>query len=183
MPGVNGGPTQPDFFDLLQARVASTGSALCIGLDPRADSVDALREQCGRLIEATADFAVAYKPNSAFFEAHGPEGMLALLDVIATVPDDIPVLLDAKRGDIATTSVAYARAAFDTLGALALTVSPYVGLDGMRPLCWSRPPTQARTSFSRCRCRLRRARARCTRSSPSTSCRPARPRPTEMSAW
>src|SRR5690349_15755556 len=121
------------FFELLQARAETTGAMLCVGLDPRGDSVDAIRESCGRLIEATADYAAAYKPNSAFFEAHGPEGMLALLDVIATVPDDIPVLLDAKRGDIATTSVAYARAAFDTLGALALTVTPYVGLDGLRP--------------------------------------------------
>ncbi len=130
---MNGNSPTAGFFDLVQARVAATGSMLCVGLDPRADTVDELRAQCGRLIEATRDYAVAYKPNSAFFEAHGPEGMLALLDVIATVPDDIPVLLDAKRGDIATTSVAYARAAFDTLGALALTVAPYVGLEGLRP--------------------------------------------------
>lgn len=124
---------QAGFFELLQARAEATGAALCIGLDPRARTVDELRESCGRLIEATAEFAAAYKPNSAFFEAHGPEGMLALLDVIATVPDEIPVLLDAKRGDIASTSEAYAQAAFDTLGALALTVSPYVGLDGLAP--------------------------------------------------
>jgi orotidine 5'-phosphate decarboxylase subfamily 2 len=121
------------FFELVQARAEATGSMLCVGLDPRAASVDALREQCGRLIEATADYAVAYKPNSAFFETHVPEGMLALLDVIATVPDDIPVLLDAKRGDIASTSAEYARAAFDTLGALAVTVAPYIGLDGLAP--------------------------------------------------
>src|SRR5689334_16783738 len=100
MPGVNGGPTQPGFFDLLQARVAATGSALCAGAAPRADSGEALREQCGRLTEATCDFAVADKPNSAFFGAHGRGGMLALLDVIATVPYALPVLLDAKRGDI-----------------------------------------------------------------------------------
>ncbi len=124
---------QAGFFELVQARAKATGAMLCVGLDPRAATVDELRESCGRLIEATAEYAVAYKPNSAFFEAHGPEGMLALLDVIATVPDDIPVLLDAKRGDIASTSEAYARAAFDTLGALALTVTPYVGLDGLAP--------------------------------------------------
>jgi len=130
MDSANGSGAEAGFFDLVQARVQATGSMLCVGLDPRGESVDALREQCGRLIEATADYAVAYKPNSAYFEAHGPEGMLALLDVIATVPDDIPVLLDAKRGDIATTSTWYARAAF---GALALTVSPYVGLEGLAP--------------------------------------------------
>ena len=133
MTGHTNGTAQAGFFELVQARAEATGGLLCVGLDPRAATVDELREQCGRLIEATAKFAVAYKPNSAFFEAHGPEGMLALLDVIATVPDDIPVLLDAKRGDIASTSEAYARAAYDTLGALALTVTPYVGLDGLAP--------------------------------------------------
>jgi uridine monophosphate synthetase len=76
---------------------------------------------------------VVYKPNSAFFEAHGPEGLEALQRAIAHVPGGIPVLLDAKRGDIASTSKAYAEAAFETLGAHALTVSPYVGLEGLAP--------------------------------------------------
>ena len=61
--------------------------------------------------------AAAFKPNAAFFEQFGAEGMAALRDVIATVPDEVPVLLDAKRGDIASTAEAYARAAFETLGA------------------------------------------------------------------
>src|SRR5688500_10051621 len=124
----------PDtFFERLAARAQAIDSLLCVGLDPRADSLDELRHQCGRLIDATVDVAAAYKPNSAFFEAWGPEGMLALLDVIADIPDDIPVLLDAKRGDIGETSASYARAVFDTLGAQGVTVHPYTGRDGLAP--------------------------------------------------
>ncbi len=122
-----------NFFDFLTARVRSADSLLCVGLDPRADSVEELRAECGRIIDATAESAAAFKPNSAFFEAHGPEGMLALLDVIAYVPNGIPVVLDAKRGDIADTAEAYAQAAFDTLGAHALTVSPYLGGAALAP--------------------------------------------------
>jgi uridine monophosphate synthetase len=129
----SGSAAAPGFFDRVTQRAQATGSLLCVGLDPRAESADALRDECRRLIEATADVAVAYKPNSAFFEAHGPEGMLALLDVIASVPEAIPVLLDAKRGDIDSTSAAYAQAVFDRLGAGALTVTPYVGMDGLAP--------------------------------------------------
>jgi uridine monophosphate synthetase len=121
------------FFDRLAARAAEVDSLLCVGLDPRGASVDEIRDECGRIIAATADAALAFKPNSAFFEAFGPEGMLALLDVIATVPDGIPVILDAKRGDIADTAQAYARAAFETLGAGAITINPYLGGDSLTP--------------------------------------------------
>lgn len=121
------------FFEQLAARARATGSLLCVGLDPREATLEALRAECARLIEATAEYAAAFKPNSAFFEAHGPEGLLALLDVVAAIPDGIPVLLDAKRGDIDSTSAAYARAVFDRLGAGAVTVTPYVGFDGLAP--------------------------------------------------
>jgi uridine monophosphate synthetase len=121
------------FFERLTARARTVDSLLCVGLDPRAESLDELRHQCGRLIDATLNYAAAYKPNSAFFEAWGPEGTLALLDVIADIPDEIPVLLDAKRGDIGETSAAYARAVFDTLGAQGVTVHPYTGRDGLAP--------------------------------------------------
>jgi uridine monophosphate synthetase len=98
-----------------------------VGLDPRAATANELHSQCRRLIEATAPHALAFKPNSAFFEAHGAEGLAALRDVIASIPKDIPVILDAKRGDIGETSEAYAKAAFEILGAHALTVNPYLG--------------------------------------------------------
>lgn len=115
------------FFDQLEDRARAVNSLLCVGLDPRADTADELRAECRRLIEATAPYALAFKPNSAFFEAHGADGMRVLRDVIASIPKDIPVILDAKRGDIGETSEAYAHAAFEILGAHALTVNPYLG--------------------------------------------------------
>ncbi len=126
------------FFSLLEKRVAQINSLLCVGLDPHpadlpATTGGAARDFCLRLIAATADLAAAYKPNAAFFEALGPEGMAALQDVIAAVPDGIPVVLDAKRGDIASTAEAYAHAAFATLGADAITLSPYLGRDSLAP--------------------------------------------------
>lgn len=122
-----------DFFERLEARVRAANSLLCVGLDPRAENAAAAREQCLRVIEATQEYAAVFKANSAFFEVFGGEGMDALRDVIGHVPREIPVILDAKRGDIADTSVAYARAAFETLGAGAITASPYVGQDGLAP--------------------------------------------------
>jgi uridine monophosphate synthetase len=122
-----------DFFEFLTQRAHQANSLLCVGLDPRTRSSDDLRSECFRLVDATADVAAAFKPNSAFFEAHGAEGIAALRDVIAYVPEGIPVILDAKRGDIADTSAYYATAAFDTLGAHAITVNPYLGGDAVQP--------------------------------------------------
>lgn len=121
------------FIERLEARARAADSLVCIGLDPRAANAAAAREQCWRLIDATHECAAAFKPNSAFFEIFGAAGIEALRAVIARVPQDIPVILDAKRGDIADTSAAYARAAFETLGAHALTVNPYLGGDGVAP--------------------------------------------------
>ncbi len=122
-----------NFFEWLEQRSRSIDSLLCVGLDPRSDNVASIRAECTRLIDLTSEFACAFKPNSAFFEAHGAEGLAALRDVIAHVPRDIPVILDAKRGDIADTAVAYAHAAFDVLGAHAITLSPYLGGDSIVP--------------------------------------------------
>ncbi len=121
------------FFEVLETRVREANSLLCVGLDSRADSASALRAECFRLIDATHPFAAAFKPNSAFFEVHGPEGMHVLQEVIAHVPPGIPVVLDAKRGDIGDTSEAYAKAAFDVYGAHCITVSPYLGGDAIAP--------------------------------------------------
>ena len=93
----------------------------------------AARDFCLRLIEQTADLAIAYKPNAAFFELYGPDGWAALKDVIAAVPAGIPVILDAKRGDIASTADAYAASAFEHLGATAITLNPYLGHDSLAP--------------------------------------------------
>jgi uridine monophosphate synthetase len=123
----------PGFFARLEARVAATGSVVCVGLDPRAGDVIEARDRSLGLIAATASDAAAYKPNSAFFEVFGPDGVEALGEVIAAVPDEIPVILDAKRGDIASTAAAYASAAFEVLGAGAVTLSPYLGRDSIDP--------------------------------------------------
>ena len=126
------------FCARLDARARRAHSLLCVGLDPHlADlaqpTADAARAACLRLIEATADLAVAYKPNAAFFEVFGPEGWTVLREVIAAAAEEAPVILDAKRGDIASTAEAYVRSAFDYLRADAVTVNPYLGHDSLQP--------------------------------------------------
>jgi len=129
---------QESFFARITARTQEARSLLCVGLDPHPEflttpSAASARDFCLKLIEATADLACAFKPNSAFFEVFGAPGWAALGDVIAGVPDQIPVILDAKRGDISSTSYHYARAVFQQLGADAVTVSPYLGHDSIEP--------------------------------------------------
>ena len=80
-----------------------------------------------------AQYAAAFKPNSAFFESFGPEGIQALHDVCASIPKDIPVILDAKRGDIESTAQAYADSAFSIPNVNAVTLSPYMGIDSITP--------------------------------------------------
>jgi uridine monophosphate synthetase len=126
------------FSERLNQRARSTQSLLCVGLDPHGDllskpTASAAKEFCLRIIQDTADLALAFKPNAAFFEVFGAEGVTALRDVIAAAAKHAPVILDAKRGDIGDTSVAYTRASFETLGADAVTVSPYMGTDSLAP--------------------------------------------------
>ncbi len=133
------------FFSFLAKRVDDCSSLLCVGLDPHpsdlpAPTADAARTFCLRLVKATAPYAAAFKPNAAFFELYGPEGWAALKDVIADVQEEsdrlgsmIPVILDAKRGDIASTAEAYAKSAFTQLGAHAITLNPYLGKDSIDP--------------------------------------------------
>jgi orotidine 5'-phosphate decarboxylase subfamily 2 len=133
------------FFSFLSKRVDDCSSLLCVGLDPHpgdllAPTADAARTFCLRLIQATGRYAAAFKPNAAFFELYGPDGWSALKDVIAAVQEEsnrlgsmIPVILDAKRGDIASTAEAYAKSAFEHLGAHAITLNPYLGKDSIDP--------------------------------------------------
>jgi orotidine-5'-phosphate decarboxylase len=129
------------FTDSLRATIEASGSRLCVGLDPDLGTLptefepepdEVLRFVTG-IVEATAEFAAAYKPNSAFYEVMGPAGMEVLQAVIASVPKEVPVILDAKRGDIANTDERYAAACFDVYGASAATVSPYLGRDSLEP--------------------------------------------------
>lgn len=111
-------------------------SLLCIGLDT---DPALLPENTGILdfnraiIDATSDLVCAYKPNLGFYEAYGSEGYEALRKTVEYIPEDIPVIADAKRGDIGNTARGYARAIFEILGFDAVTVSPYLGLDSLEP--------------------------------------------------
>jgi uridine monophosphate synthetase len=129
----------PSFSTLLDTRARTVRSQLCVGLDPHpnllsSSTATAAREFCLRIIRETADLALAFKPNIAFFEAFGSEGMRALVEVIDDCRNrGAPVILDAKRGDIGDTSKAYARMAFETLKADAVTVNPLMGGDSIAP--------------------------------------------------
>ncbi len=110
-------------------------SWLCIGLDPDPElmpETDVLQFNKA-IIEATSDLVCAYKPNLAFYEALGAEGPTILEKTVRHVPDDIPVIGDAKRGDIGNTARAYAQALFSVLGFDAATVNPYLGHDSVEP--------------------------------------------------
>lgn len=127
------------FFEKLTERVRAVDSLLCVGLDPHRAELDedsaagALRF-CERMINATKEVAAAFKPNVAFFEVYGTDGWAVLHKIcVELIPKDIPIVLDAKRGDIGTTSEAYARSAFEHLGCDCVTVSPYLGGDSLEP--------------------------------------------------
>lgn len=133
------------FGERLRARW-DAGTLVCIGLDPELERLpasvtgasveDTLVAFNTAIVEATADLVCAYKPNTAFYEAHGPGGLRALIRTIALIHERapaVPVLLDAKRGDMANTSRQYARAAFDVCDADAVTVQPYMGEDALAP--------------------------------------------------
>jgi orotidine-5'-phosphate decarboxylase len=121
------------YTEKLSQRIAATGSGLCVGLDVRADSVEEAGSFIREVITQTAPYAAAYKPNSAYFEALGWRGMKLLEEIIALIPQDIPVILDAKRGDIGETQRYYAKACFDVLKADAVTLNPYMGRDTLEP--------------------------------------------------
>lgn len=132
------------FSDRLQEIQSQKESLACVGLDPDPSRLptplrdgrlltDAVREFCATIIEATAPYACAFKPNFAFFEALGPAGLTVLDQVTTTVPDDCLLIGDAKRGDIGNSARFYAQSIYDDLGFDACTVSPYLGRDSLAP--------------------------------------------------
>lgn len=137
------------FFTFLEKRVDDCSSLLCIGLDPHINDLssptaEAARDFCLNLVRQTSRYAAAFKPNAAFFEVFGPDGWVALKQVVEAVQEEsarfgsrIPVILDAKRGDIASTAEAYARSAFENLGVDCITLSPYLGKDSIEPFIQS----------------------------------------------
>lgn len=137
----NSSDNDQTFGARLTRRAATANSLLCIGLDPAIgrmpagipDTADGVIEFCERLVDATADLALAFKPNLAFFLAYGADGLDALYTIRDIVPDDVPVVLDCKIGDIGSTATAYATAWFDELNVDAITVHPYLGEDSLEP--------------------------------------------------
>ncbi len=125
-----------DFFERLTAACEAKNSLLCVGIDPRLDPATGaagLLEAGKRLIGESAEYAACFKPNIAFFEAAGPEGLEALERTLELIPDSTPVLIDAKRGDIGSTAEAYAAALFGRYRAGAVTLSPYLGRSSIEP--------------------------------------------------
>jgi uridine monophosphate synthetase len=133
------------FFSFLEKRIDDCSSLICIGLDPHMPDLNepsaaSALDFCLNLVKQTARYAAAFKPNAAFFEVFGADGWTALKDVISAINDEsnrlgsrIPIILDAKRGDIASTAEAYARSAFENLGADCITLNPYLGKDSIEP--------------------------------------------------
>lgn len=125
------------YAERLQKRIEESGSALCVGLDPRPDrhaSIAEVEAFCEAVIGETADSAAAFKPNAAYFESMGPEGYAMLERLVARMKaTGVPVVLDAKRGDIGTTQEHYALCYFDRWDVDAVTLSPYMGFDSVEP--------------------------------------------------
>lgn len=136
-----------NFINKLSAAWTANNSLLCVGLDPDLaklpaelrDAPDGITTFCTRIIDATADLACAFKPQIAYFGALGAEKQLE--DICRYVRENyphIPLILDAKRGDIGATATQYAREAFERYGADAVTVNPYMGEDSLDPyLAWA----------------------------------------------
>ena len=136
-----------NFINKLSAAWTANNSLLCVGLDPDLaklpaqlrDAPDGITTFCTRIIDATADLVCAFKPQIAYFGALGAEKQLE--DICRYVRENyphIPLILDAKRGDIGATATQYAREAFERYGADAVTVNPYMGSDSVEPYMeWS----------------------------------------------
>jgi orotidine-5'-phosphate decarboxylase len=130
------------FIQTLDHAWHTTNSLLCVGLDPEptrfpgayANRSDAIFDFCKRIVDATAPYASSFKPQIAYFAAHRAEEQLEqLIAHIHLKHPGLPVILDAKRGDIGSTAEQYAREAFDRYRADAVTVNPYMGFDSIEP--------------------------------------------------
>ena len=130
------------FLDMLGDAARQNGSMLCVGLDPeptrfpgrlKGDS-NKIYDFCAAIVDATADLVIAFKPQIAYFAAHRAEGQLErLMEHMRRVAPRVPIILDAKRGDIGSTAEQYAIEAFERYGADAVTLSPFMGFDSVAP--------------------------------------------------
>lgn len=130
------------FIEMLQSAQARNASLLCVGLDPEPTRFPAqlkgdankIYDFCARIVDATADLVIAFKPQIAYFAAHRAEGQLErLMEHMRRMAPGVPIILDAKRGDIGSTAEQYAKEAFERYGADAVTLSPFMGFDSVQP--------------------------------------------------
>ena len=129
------------FNDRLNKLILKKKSYLCVGLDPDMDKIpkillkekNPIQKFTEEIINATKEYAIAFKANLAFFECEGHNGLEALESLRANIPEDVILILDGKRGDIGNTANKYAKSAFELLGADAVTVNPYMGFDAIKP--------------------------------------------------
>ena len=130
------------FIEMLRGAQARNGSMLCVGLDPEPARFPAglkgdagkIYDFCARIVDATADLVIAFKPQIAYFAAHRAERQLEqLMEHMRRAAPHVPVILDAKRGDIGSTAEQYAKEAFERYGADAVTLSPFMGFDSVQP--------------------------------------------------
>ena len=131
-----------NFIDQLRTRWHTANTLLCVGLDPEPTrfpahlrgSADSVFDFCRAIVDATAEFACAFKPQIAHFAAlHAEDALERLIAHIHATHPDIPVILDSKRGDIGSTAQHYAEEAFDRYRADAVTINPYMGKDSAQP--------------------------------------------------
>ncbi len=130
------------FIEQLRTAERINGSLLCVGLDPEpAKFPDAIKgdvskiyDFCAAIVDATADLVIAFKPQIAYFAAHGAEAQLErLMEHMRRTAPQVPIILDAKRGDIGSTAEQYAKEAFERYGADCVTLSPFMGFDSVQP--------------------------------------------------
>ncbi len=129
------------FLHQLLINCDTTGNQICVGLDPDIDllpsgydqSLLGVEDFLRSVIDASHDLVIAYKPNISFFEAYGIDGLRLLERIVSYIPSYIPVIIDAKRGDIGNTSRMQARFIFDYFNASAVTIHPYMGEDSVLP--------------------------------------------------
>ena len=130
------------FLEQLQGAERQNGSLLCVGLDPEPNRFPAgmkgdaskIYDFCAQIVDATADLAISFKPQIAYFAAHRAEDQLEkLMTHMRRNAPHVPVILDAKRGDIGATAEQYAIEAFERYGADAVTLSPFMGFDSVQP--------------------------------------------------
>jgi orotidine-5'-phosphate decarboxylase len=124
------------YSEKLSRRIAQTGSRLCVGLDPRPEmmgGIDNVPAFLRELVAETAEYAAAFKPNIAYFEAMGLRGLEMLECLLGEMPDEVPVILDAKRSDIGETQKFYAASYFKNWKVDAVTLNPFLGYDSIEP--------------------------------------------------